>query len=86
MAPGAPLPVPASLRVTVRERIERLPEPTRDALASVAALSVPTLALLARAVDADALAPAFASEVLLFDGRRVRFAHPLLASRGVRTA
>jgi DNA-binding CsgD family transcriptional regulator len=80
MAPGQPLPVPDLLSEIPRERIELLPAATRNALALVAALSQPTVELVARAVAAPALAPAFESHVLLLDGKRVRFSHPLLAS------
>ena len=51
-------------------------------LAAAAALSQPTLELLAAVVSdgADALRPALESQVVELDGERVRFTHPLLAS------
>jgi ATP/maltotriose-dependent transcriptional regulator MalT len=80
-----PLPVPASLRALVRERLARLPAPARQSLLAVAALSRPTVALavavggqeertladLERAVDA---------EVITYEDEQIRFTHPLLAS------
>ena len=80
IAAGEPLPFPDWLHELVRDRIEALPIATRRALAPVAALTQPTLSVLGRAVGAEALGPAFDSRVLLLDGRRVRFSHPLLAS------
>ena len=77
---GEPLPVPDRLHELVRDRIEALPVATRQALAPVAALSQPTLPVLGHAVEAGALGPAFDSRVLLLEGERVRFSHPLLAS------
>ncbi len=70
--PGEELP--ATLQDFVRERIADLPDETRTALATAAALSRPSLAL----VDAGALEPAVQAQVVEVDGEDVRFAHPLL--------
>jgi DNA-binding CsgD family transcriptional regulator len=80
MAPGEPLPIPDGLRGVGRDRIEALPAATRRALALVAALARPTVGLVARAVSAATLEPAFAAQVLVQDGDRIRFSHPLLAA------
>jgi DNA-binding CsgD family transcriptional regulator len=86
-APGDPLPVPDRLRELVRGRLVTLPDRTRGALATVAALSQPTPALLARAgADAHVLRPAIEAHVLVAERDRVRFSHPLLASTAYEEA
>ncbi len=82
LSPGEPLPVPDRLQELVRSRLEALPPESRDVLAAAAALSQPTLELLAAAVSdgADALRPGLEAQVVELDGDRVRFTHPLLAS------
>jgi DNA-binding CsgD family transcriptional regulator len=71
------LPIPDEARSLVGARVGRLPRRTRDALVVAACLSVPTTAL----VDEAALAPAEAAGVVRIEpDRRIRFAHPLLAS------
>lgn len=77
--PADRLPVPAHLGELVRERLELLPDKTRDALALAAALAEPGLAVLEAAGVTDDLEPAFQAGVLEIDGERVRFTHPLLA-------
>jgi len=87
LAAGEPLPVPAELRVLVRDRLVALPKPTRDALAAAAALSQPTIALVAAAGEGEeAIAPALDAHVLEVEGGRLRFTHPLLASAAYEEA
>src|SRR4051812_42511890 len=77
LAPGDELPVPVDLARLVRERLASRPPETAEPLAAVAALAEPAR----RLVEADgALDPAFAAGVLVLEGGRVRFAHPLLAA------
>lgn len=76
---GERLPVPAHLSELVRERLETLPGPTRDALGLVAALADARLAVIEAAGVADRLDPAFRAGVVEADGERVRLTHPLLA-------
>jgi DNA-binding CsgD family transcriptional regulator len=79
--PGEGLPIPETLADAVRERLKALSPSARAALLSVAALAQPTLSLMqAGAADAEAVAEAVRAGVLLLDGERLRFAHPLLAS------
>jgi DNA-binding CsgD family transcriptional regulator len=83
--PDEPLPVPASLRALVRERLARLPAPARQSLLAVAALSRPTvtLAMAAGGQGERTLADlerAAGAEVIAYEGERIRFTHPLLAS------
>jgi DNA-binding CsgD family transcriptional regulator len=79
--PLQPLPVPETLDELVRSRVSALPEPTREALALVAALGAPSEALLERAgVGADALEPAVAARVVEREDGTIRFTHPLLSS------
>src|SRR5581483_4079357 len=70
------LPVPEDLERLVDDRLEGLPVGLREPLAGVAALGEPNLEM----VDLDELEPAFAAGVLVRDGDRVRFDHPLLAA------
>lgn len=76
LSPQQDLPVPADLERLVTERLRVLPAETKEPLAAVAALGEPTR----DALDVDALEPAFTAGVLVLDGERVRFEHPLLAS------
>ncbi len=68
------VPVPDDLRKLIAARVRRLPEATRDALLTCAALSEPTTAL----VDESELAPAEEEDLVRVgtDGRIV-FTHPL---------
>ena len=85
---GADLPpMSARLREVVSERLAALPQPTRSALAAVAALSRPTLSLVVTAAGGEEpLRPAFEAGVLEVEGERVRFSHPLLASGAYEAA
>ena len=84
-APDEPLPVPAGLRALVRARLARLPAPARQSLLAVAALSRPTVGL-AVAVGGHGertladLDRAASTDVITYEGERIRFTHPLLAS------
>ena len=84
-APDEPLPVPAGLRALVRARLARLPAPARQSLLTVAALSRPTVPLAVAVAGqgerilAD-LERAARAEVIAYEGERIRFTHPLLAS------
>jgi DNA-binding CsgD family transcriptional regulator len=83
-APDEPLPVPAGLRALVRARLARLPAPARQSLLAMAALSRPTVALAAAAGQGERtladLERAARAEVIAYEGERIRFTHPLLAS------
>jgi len=76
LSPQEELPLPDDLEQLVADRLRVLPPETREPLAAVAALGEPTLEY----VDDRALEPAFAAGVLVLDGERVRFEHPLLAA------
>jgi len=82
VAPGEPLPVPATLNELVRDRLAGIPARAREAALGVSALSRPTVELVAAAATggAAALEQAAAAGVLEVDEGRVRFSHPLLAS------
>ena len=82
LSPGEPLPVPDRLQELVRFRLEALPPESREVLAAAAALSQPTLGLLAAAVadGENALRPALDAQVIELENDHVRFTHPLLAS------
>jgi DNA-binding CsgD family transcriptional regulator len=76
-APGRPLPVPGDHRELALLRLRRLPRPTRNVLAAVAAMPRP----LAGDVDLEALAPAEVVGIVRVrpDGL-VEFSHPLFGS------
>lgn len=86
----APTSLPASLAELVHIRIGGLDDNVRKALLAVACLAVPTVELVASAMDVDVdvlvalLADAESSGVVEIDGERLYFTHPLLA-RGVYT-
>ena len=83
VAPGEPLPVPATLKELVARRLALLPAETLDAVRLAAFAGECPLDLLALALDAepwDALRPAIDADVIEIAGGRVRFTHPLLAS------
>ena len=79
------LRVPDSLSELLGERLARLPGEIGDVVFSVAVAGRPTIDLIAAvlgSVDAvrDALDTAVREGVLVLEGERVRFVHPLLAS------
>jgi DNA-binding CsgD family transcriptional regulator len=82
-APGEPLPVPADLHGVLSARLAVLPEDVRDVLLAAACLRSPTTTMLEGAdgpVARAALQTAALEGVVEFEGTRVRFTHPLLAS------
>ena len=89
-AASATMRLPATLAELVRARIGDLDRGAQDLLLAAACLGEPTVELLAAAIetDADDLDDAFeateAAGILVLDGSRVRFSHPLLGS-GVYT-
>src|SRR5215207_4403080 len=69
------------LQRLVGDRLSELPQDTRDALGTVAALAHPSGAVVSQALDDEAaLDAAFRAGVLAEDGELLRFAHPLLAA------
>ncbi len=88
-APGEPIPLPESLGELVRGRIAALPSETRQTLLAAAAVSEPGLRLLADCLGRDplpALRPAIDAEVVVVEGERIRFAHPLFAAAAYELA
>jgi AAA ATPase domain len=79
--PAEPLRVPKTLEDLVHDRLEALPDATRRALLTVAALGKPTVTL-ARAAGAgdEALEPDYSARVIERVRDEIRFEHPLLAS------
>ena len=75
--------VPATLRGLLSDRLSRLPSSAVDLLAVAAACDQPDVAVLAAAAGRDVsgdLDAAVADGIVVFEGRRMRFAHPLLAA------
>lgn len=86
---GQPLPVPESLHDLVHGRLRTLPSKSRDYLLAVAALSHPTVSLVEAACGVKSsagLAPALEARIIVLDGDRIRFTHPLLAAGAYATA
>ncbi len=85
VAAGEALPIPDRLHELIQDRLAGLPPRALEALQVVAALSAPTLDVVAaaiapsRAVDRR-LGPAIENKVVEVEGNRLRFTHPLLAS------
>jgi ATP/maltotriose-dependent transcriptional regulator MalT len=77
--------LPSTLSELMRTRVGRLDNEVRDVLLAAACVSAPTLDLLAQAagttVDrtAELLEEPERNGIVVFDGHRVRFSHPLLA-------
>ena len=79
LEPGAPLPVPDSLRDLVARRVAGLSPQARRALLVAAALSHPTVELVERAASPAGLVAAEESGLLSLEQGRLVFAHPLYA-------
>jgi DNA-binding CsgD family transcriptional regulator len=83
--PGRQLSVPESLSVLVRGRLADLSPRVREALLHVAAMARPERSVLERELPeraraAESLRRAAEARVLVFEGDRIRFSHPLLGS------
>lgn len=86
--PAAGLPLPKSLEEVVAAKVAGLSEEVYEALLAASALADPTPSLLERAFGPDAVAALEAAEerqLVVLEGDRVRFEHPLLA-HGIYTA
>ena len=82
---GDLLPVPRTLQDLLSDRIDRLSTAARAVASAAAAISRPTTETVGSAVGPDldvdaALIEAEVAGVLVSDGDRLRFSHPLLAS------
>ena len=82
---GDLLPVPRTLQDLLSDRVDRLSPAARSAASAAAALSHPTAEMVEAALGSDidvdaALLEAEEAGVLVSDGRRLHFSHPLLAS------
>ena len=88
VTPGARLPIPDTLGALVAARIGSLPPATREALLLAAVAAEPNVDALRRAEPAApaALQAAVDAGVVAFDGKAIRFAHPLLAQAVIATA
>jgi DNA-binding CsgD family transcriptional regulator len=80
-----PLPVPHSLSTLLGKRLERLPRETREILLVAALAGRPTADMIARAYGERenalaALELAAREGVVVLEGSRVRFSHPLFGS------
>jgi DNA-binding CsgD family transcriptional regulator len=82
---GDLLPVPRTLHDLLSDRVDQLSTAARAVASAAAALSRPTAETVGSAIGADldvdaALLEAEEAGVLVSDGDRLRFSHPLLAS------
>ena len=78
---GDAVPLPESLLTVVAGRLDALPRQVAETLVAVAALASPTVSWLAPlgGTTVDDLEFAASRDVIVFDGDRIRFSHPLLA-------
>jgi DNA-binding CsgD family transcriptional regulator len=76
---SAPLPIPATLEELLRRRIQGVSPRARDALLVAAAMAMPETDVVERVGSASGVAEAIASGIVVADGSRLRFTHPLLA-------
>jgi DNA-binding CsgD family transcriptional regulator len=77
--PGEPFEIPADVEALFAARLAELPADTLDALAVAAASAAPSRSLVG-AVSSGTLDPALRQDMIRFDGERIHFTHPLLAS------
>jgi DNA-binding CsgD family transcriptional regulator len=81
---GDPVPVPERLNELIAVRVHRLSTAAQRCLLVASALSRPTITTVAAALggrsEPPALIEAEEAGILVADGPRIRFAHPLLAS------
>jgi DNA-binding CsgD family transcriptional regulator len=80
-----PLPVPSSLRELVAYHLRGLSATATELVTVAAALSRPSIPTIVAAIGSEATAHATLAEaedagVIILEGDRIRFAHPLLAS------
>ena len=89
---GDDLPIPDDLLALIGARITSLPAETRELLAIAAIVATPSLAVIALVIDrptGNALDPAIDARVVVLEGDRIRFIHPLGAiatRRGIAPA
>jgi DNA-binding CsgD family transcriptional regulator len=82
---GADLRLPDSLAEVTRARIARIDDDALDALLAVASLADPTMRAVAQAIGVgpqrlvDTLAESERQMIVVIEGNRIRFTHPLLA-------
>jgi DNA-binding CsgD family transcriptional regulator len=84
-----PLPVPDDVQTLVRNRVSRLPPPTRELLLAAALLSRPDVETLRATVGAEleeALDPAERAGIVTYRRDAVTFSHPLHAAGVVALA
>lgn len=83
---GAAVALPTTLSALVQDRIGSVDRDDGDVLLAIASTTDPTVELITRATDQDitrvveALERAEANDLLMIEGNRLRFAHPLLAT------
>jgi DNA-binding CsgD family transcriptional regulator len=81
LQPGEPLPVPHDLETLLRRRISALSTGGRDASLLMAASPVPSRDIVeAAGGSARAIQEAIDGGIVVIQGRRLEFSHPLLAS------
>jgi tetratricopeptide (TPR) repeat protein len=85
MEHGSRFRVPDSLGVLLGERLERLPDEIRELVFTVAVAGRPSVVLIVAVLGSadavrDALDVAVREGILVLEGERARFVHPLLAS------
>jgi DNA-binding CsgD family transcriptional regulator len=77
--PSAPLPIPDNVHELLRRRVEAFSARAREALLAAAATADANTAVVESVSSSAGVEEAIAAGVLLPDGPRLRFSHPLLA-------
>jgi predicted ATPase len=77
--PSAPLPIPANLHELLQRRIEAVSGPAREAMLAAAATAVAETAVVESVSSSTGVEDAIAAGVVVAEGTRLRFTHPLFA-------
>jgi DNA-binding SARP family transcriptional activator/DNA-binding CsgD family transcriptional regulator len=78
--------MPDSLRGLVADRLEQMPAETQSLILVLASAMLPSLEMVRALSAEDALDSAERAKVVVIDGPRVRFSHPLLAAAARESA
>lgn len=85
LEPGHALPIPDNLRDLVQLRLARVPARARKALLAISALARPTVDLVRQSTDSPdlvtrSLESAVRTGIIVIEGKRIAFTHPMLGS------
>jgi DNA-binding CsgD family transcriptional regulator len=78
LEPAAPLPIPKNLHELLRRRVDGVSPGAREALLAAAATANPEIAVVEAASSSPGVEDAIAAGIVVPDGKRLIFTHPLL--------